>query len=85
MDLAADQFERRPGLPPDGEQGLFLGFDRAGRPYVLRWFAGMKCWRGVGFDPKHPIFSFSFLARQEMAGFIVAHAPVEALVAGGGA
>lgn len=48
--------QRKPGLPPDGQVGQYLGFDDVGRAYILRWHpsdGGMDCWAAVGFDPKY--------------------------------
>lgn len=81
---------RRPGLPPDGDPRQFIGFDKDGHAYVLEWRDGITgnlgqlveaCWMGMGIDRgdeirlSHPL-PLCFLAREEMAGFIVEHAEV---------
>lgn len=42
----------KPGLPPDGSSGTFMGFHRDGRPFLIRWAPGLTNgqWLAVGFD-----------------------------------
>lgn len=71
---------KNPGLPPAGNAAIFIGFDENRLPYLLRWNAGEDAWQGVGFDPRREdgrLIGFAFLARGDMADFIVAHAAIE--------
>lgn len=38
------------GIPPDGAEGRFIGFDKDGFVFVLRWFPRTSMWGAVGFE-----------------------------------
>lgn len=44
------------GLPPPGEEGLFLGWLPTGRTVLLKWSAsfGEPAWVGIGWDGDSP-------------------------------
>jgi hypothetical protein len=68
------------GLPPDKDEGTFIGFDEHHNPYILKWRSDTGCWYGTGNDPqpheRHEFLPLHFLARGTMEGFIVRHARI---------
>lgn len=75
MELTLWTYEEREGLPPDGEQGLYLGYDRLRFPFILWWHNEAGCWVGAGLDPKNKHqMPLMFRAQGDMAGFITLHA-----------
>lgn len=50
MDYTAYDFQMRDGLPPDGEDGSFFGFDQNGSPYILKWSEDQSAWFAIGFE-----------------------------------
>jgi hypothetical protein len=68
------------GLPPDKDEGAFIGFDRDHNPFILKWHLGAGCWYGTGIDPepheRHEHLPLHFLARGTMADFIVRYARI---------
>jgi hypothetical protein len=46
------RFKTYPGLPPNGEPGLYIGFDQDHRPWILSWMPEVAggCWAALGFS-----------------------------------
>jgi hypothetical protein len=78
------------GLPPERDEGTFIGFDKDDNPYILRWHVPSGCYYGTGNDVRPetraewenwypddrvPI-PLHFLCREDMGGFIVRHARI---------
>lgn len=57
------------GLPKPCSQGQFIGADRHGGLWLLRWDAGASLRRGLGWPVLRPL-------EGEFAKLIVAHAPL---------
>lgn len=69
------------GLPPDGEEGQWLGWTADGRVAVLRWQSpdqwGDGFWATVSFENDERGYPRVVACRDDMAGFIVSHARIE--------
>ena len=73
--------EWKDGLPPAKDEGVYLGKDARGSPFLLTWFQGASegCWGAYGFGGyatgrrtgREPV---AHLIREENANLIVAHA-----------
>lgn len=51
MDMMLWEYKERDGVPPNGEQGYFLGYDADRQPYLLMWSSrGGGAWMAVSFD-----------------------------------
>jgi hypothetical protein len=44
------RFTTYKGLPPDGEPGVFLGWDKDHQPWTLVWQVETSCWGAVGWE-----------------------------------
>lgn len=67
-----------PGLPPDASPRQWLGFNRDGWAFVLRWDNQNKCWVGVGYgnDPLYGIQPLAVAAIGDKAEFFTHHCPM---------
>lgn len=63
-----------PGLPDAGATGQWLGRDRRGAVYTLRWMPEKQCWGALGWRATHPRpWPELVLLQGEQEGFIVGH------------
>lgn len=63
-----------PGLPDAGATGQWLGRDRHGAVYTLRWMPEKQCWGALGWRATHPRpWPELVLLQGEQEGFIVGH------------
>lgn len=66
-----------PGLPDAGAAGQWLGCDRQGAVYLLRWHQAQGCWGALGFEstaiPARRPWAHLVLLRGSKAGFIIGH------------
>lgn len=66
--------ELAPGLPPDEATGQYLGRDRHGALYILRWVPEKACGGALGFRGDHPrLWPELALLREGEADRIVGH------------
>ena len=63
-----------PGLPDAGATGQWLGRDRHGAVYTLRWMPEKQCWGALGWRATNPRpWPELVLLQGEQEGFIVGH------------
>lgn len=75
-----------PGLPEAGAPGQWLGRDRHGTVYTLRWIPERQCWGALGWDasdPRQP-WPHLVLLRDESENFIIGHVEGPAIAPAGG-
>ena len=62
------------GLPDAGAPGQWLGRDRHGAVYILRWMPEKQCWGALGWRANHPKpWPELVLLQGEQEGFIRGH------------
>jgi hypothetical protein len=76
-------YERKPGWPPDGMPGEWVGWDHLGNLCILRWrdegIEGRKAgWVGVRFDSQHRDCGGeqcpqAFVRGKDTEGFVIEH------------
>lgn len=70
------------GLPDAGATGQWLGRDRHGAVYTLRWMPEKQCWGALGWRANHPKpWPELVLLQGEQEGFIVGHVEGPAITA----
>ena len=64
------------GLPDAGAPGQWLGRDKHGAVYTLRWMPQKQCFGALGWSATHPKQPWPqlVLLRGEQEGFIIGHA-----------